>query len=117
MVTIQGNSAEFRFYKPDARQVSLVGDFVNWHPGRCPMEPAGQGEWVIRVSLPPGDYKFRYFADGQWFADYAAFGVEFGPFGFDSLVRIAPPKPTRPAKQAKSLRIPTRKLQQVASVA
>ena len=116
MVTIMGNSAEFRFYKPDARQVCVVGDFVNWQTGRCPMHPEGNGEWILRISLPPGEYKFRYFADGQWFADYAAFGVEYGPFGFDSLVRIAPPKPARPAKQAKPLRIPAKRVK-VANVA
>jgi hypothetical protein len=80
------------------------------------MQSEGHGEWVIRMSLQAGEYKFRYFADGQWFADYAAFGVEYGPFGFDSLVRIAPPKPARPAKQAKTLRIHTQR-GQIASVA
>jgi hypothetical protein len=42
--------------------------------------------------------------------------VEYGPFGFDSLVRIAPPKPARPAKQAKPLRIPAKRVK-VANVA
>ncbi len=93
MVTTLGNKAEFRFYRPDAAQVFLVGDFVGWQTGRCPMKLTGKGEWVVQVVLPPGEYKFRYLADGQWFTDYAAFGVEYGPLGFDSLVRIVQAEP------------------------
>ena len=43
---------------------------------------------IAAINLPPGSYRFRYWADGQWFCDYAAFGVEPGPFGLDSVVRI-----------------------------
>jgi len=43
------------------------------------------------MRLPAGEFKFRYCADGEWFADYAAFGVEPGRFGLDSVVRVAPP--------------------------
>lgn len=89
MVTTQGNTVEFRFFRTDAKEVFLVGDFVDWQPHHCPMQDTGRGEWIARLRLPPGEYKFRYLADGQWFTDYAAFGVEYGPFGFDSLVRVA----------------------------
>jgi 1,4-alpha-glucan branching enzyme len=98
VVTIHGNCVEFRFYRPDAREVCLVGDFVNWQVGRCWMKPAGRGEWVAQMMLPTGDYKFRYYVDGQWFADYAAFGVECGPFGLDSVLRVPPPRPA-PARR------------------
>jgi hypothetical protein len=42
-----------------------------------------------------GEFRFRYCADGEWYADYAAFGVEPGRFGMDSIVRV----PTAPAVQ------------------
>ena len=40
------------------------------------------------MKLPAGEFRFRYCADGEWFADYAAFGVEPGRFGLDSIVRV-----------------------------
>ncbi len=53
------------------------------------MESDGQGNWTLECTLPPGEYRFRYCADGEWYTDYAASGVEPGRFGFDSLVHIA----------------------------
>jgi len=42
-------------------------------------------------------YEFRYFADGRWFTDYAAFGLTRNPFReMNSVLRI--PK-VRPAVQ------------------
>jgi len=75
MVIVNGNQAEFSFFRPAARQV--------------PMIRRSDGHWQAKLSLPPGTFKFRYCADGEWFTDYAAFGIEFGPFGPDSLLRVA----------------------------
>jgi len=88
MVTVNGNQAEFLFFRPTARQVHLVGDFNHWHARQAPMVRRPDGHWQARLSLPPGTFKFRYCADGEWFTDYAAFGIEFGPFGPDSLLRV-----------------------------
>ena len=88
MVTVTGNTAEFSFFRPHARRVQIVGDFNGWSVERMPMMRAPGGYWEARVQLPAGDFKFRYFADGEWFADYAAFGLEYGPFGPDSIVRV-----------------------------
>jgi len=88
MVTFREQWAEFSFFRPGARQVFLAGDFNQWQADDLPMVPAGNGYWTIKLSLPPGEFKFRYCADGQWFADYAAFGLEPGPYGPDSLVRV-----------------------------
>jgi hypothetical protein len=40
------------------------------------------------VYLCPGDFRFRYIADGQDFRDYAAFGIIPGPYGHDSVVHV-----------------------------
>lgn len=90
MVVTQGNMAEFRFYRPNAREVFVVGDFNCWRDGECRMMQQEDGTWIARLFLPAGDFKFRYRADGQWFVDYAAFGIEQGAFGVDSVLRIAP---------------------------
>ena len=89
MVSVRGNLAEFRFFRPSAKCVQIVGDFNNWRPDQLRMQLCDDGWWQARLMLPPGTYRFRYNADGQWFTDYAAFGIEYGPFGQNSLLRVA----------------------------
>jgi 1,4-alpha-glucan branching enzyme len=91
MVTVEGNWADFTFFRPGADRVFLAGDFNHWREEELPMSSENDGYWHARVRLPSGEFKFRYCADGAWYADYAAFGVEPGRFGLDSVVRIAPP--------------------------
>ena len=98
MVQIQGQWVEFRFYRPQAGQVHLIGDFNEWRSGELPMDRTGDGYWVAKMRLPAGEFKFRYCADGEWYTDYAAFGVEPGRFGLDSIVRV-PVVPIRVAQQ------------------
>lgn len=100
MVTITDDWAEFAFFRPQAESVYLIGDFNGWRFDELAMVRNGDGYWSLKLRLPPGEFKFRYYADGQWFTDYAAFGVEPGPFGLDSLVRIPPRPLTMPAPAA-----------------
>ncbi len=96
MVRIDGEWVEFRFFRPMAREVHLAGDFNNWRKGKLLMVRSGEGYWIARMRLPAGEFKFRYCADGEWFTDFAAFGVEPGRFGLDSIVRV-PSQPMRAA--------------------
>ena len=91
MVSVQGNWVEFSFFRPDAGCVFVAGDFNSWREGELAMTPDARGYWRARMRLPAGEFKFRYCADGAWYADYAAFGVEPGQFGLDSVVRVVPP--------------------------
>ena len=88
MVTITKDWVEFRFFRPGATQVHLAGEFNEWRDDELAMTDCGDGYWMARLRLPAGEFRFRYCADGQWFTDYAAFGVEPGDFGLDSIVRI-----------------------------
>jgi hypothetical protein len=54
------------------------------------MSRSRDGNWTAKVKLPAGSYRFRYRADGQWFTDYAAFGIEQGLLGIDSIVWVVP---------------------------
>ena len=90
MVQVTDECVEFAFYRPQAECVSLAGEFNEWRTGELPMEKTSGGYWMTRIHLPAGEFKFRYCADGEWFTDYAAFGVEPGRFGMDSIVRITP---------------------------
>jgi 1,4-alpha-glucan branching enzyme len=100
MVTLQrGSQAEFHFFRPQARHVFLVGDFNGWSRTLTPMKRSPSGEWTYATRLPRGVYQFKYLADGEWFLDYAAFGLEQGPFGWNSVLVVEPaPLPSRHAK-------------------
>lgn len=98
MVTVKVNEAEFAFYRPQARQVFLVGDFTGRRQRELAMTPDRQGWWRASIQLPPGEYKFRYLADGAWFTDYAAFGVKEGPFGVDSVLWVPRQRTASPAR-------------------
>jgi 1,4-alpha-glucan branching enzyme len=88
MVTVKKRSVEFRFLRPGAARVSVAGEFNGWHPGETPMKREASGFWQTELRLPPGAFRFRYCADGQWYTDFAAFGVEPGPFGPVSIVYV-----------------------------
>jgi len=90
MVTVENGLVDFTFFRPDAQRVSVAGDFNDWKTEEAEMKPVGDGNWGCRMSLPAGEYRFRYCADGEWFADYAACGLEPGSFGMDSLIVVSP---------------------------
>ncbi len=80
--------AEFRFYRRGVRRVGVAGDFNGWDPGGLPMTSLGDGWWACRTRLAPGVYQFKYWADGEWLADYAAFGLAPGPHGLNSVLYV-----------------------------
>ena len=82
---------EFRFIRPDANHVFLVGDFNDWNQQSHPMTQTTSGCWVTHVNLTNGIYQFRYLADGQWYTDYAAFGVELCAGGYNSVIVMDEP--------------------------
>ncbi|MFA6133173.1 MAG: isoamylase early set domain-containing protein [Phycisphaerae bacterium] len=89
MVTVHGNYVQFSFFRAAASSVSLVGDFNKWQAGQLMMIPDGHGYWLATMRLPAGTFRFRYYSDGQWFTDYAAFGVEHATDNqFNSVVRV-----------------------------
>jgi 1,4-alpha-glucan branching enzyme len=89
MTTVQGEGVvQFRFYRPEASNVRVAGDFNGWQGEALPMQRDQEGWWVAEVRLPPGEYRFRYVADGRWFTDYAAYGVEASPLGYNAVVVV-----------------------------
>jgi 1,4-alpha-glucan branching enzyme len=88
MVTVKGSQVEFRFLRPSAHAVMVVGDFTGWREDQVPMYRTEGGYWRADISLPSGCFRFRYVADGQWYTDFAAFGIEPGPFGPVGIVYV-----------------------------
>ena len=79
---------EFRFFRPNVRQVNVVGDFNQWCRTSIPMRAMGEGWWALDLQLASGDYRFRYFAEGQWYTDYASNGIEKGKWGTNSMLVV-----------------------------
>jgi len=77
MTSVRSNGeVEFRFFRATAKAVAVAGDFTQWQREPIAMRHEGKGWWTAKVSLGPGEYRFRYLADGQWFTDFASHGVE-----------------------------------------
>ena len=64
----------FVFVAPDAKRVTLVGDFNNWDRTTTRLTPAGTtGVWTATVPLSAGRYQYAFIVDGtRWTADPTA---------------------------------------------
>ena len=91
---IPNGNVEFVFYRPGAGSVCLAGDFNGWNRNSLPMARGPDGFWRCQLRIAPGYYHFRYFSDGEWFLDYAAFGLDHGPYGLNSVLRVEMPAPS-----------------------
>jgi 1,4-alpha-glucan branching enzyme len=89
MVIVDGHEVTFEFLRPEADRVFLAGDFNGWRAGELPMRRDQAGLCKARLHLPKGTFRFRYLADGQWYADFASFGVDYGPYGPNGVVEVA----------------------------
>ncbi|HOO70813.1 MAG TPA: glycogen-binding domain-containing protein [Spirochaetota bacterium] len=66
---IDGRTIEFRLYRPNARMISLVGDFNNWNPEADLLEKGDDNIWRLVKRISPGTYRYKYVVDGKWMAD------------------------------------------------
>jgi 1,4-alpha-glucan branching enzyme len=66
---LEKNVVEFRLYRPEARMISLVGDFNNWNPENDLLRRDATGTWRLRKRLPKGNYRYKYLVDGAWSVD------------------------------------------------
>ncbi|MHC4092724.1 MAG: AAA family ATPase [Planctomycetota bacterium] len=72
----------FRSHLPEARQVQIAGDFNDWMPHTLPMSlENAQGDYVARLRLPAGHYRYRLVIDGRWSHDPANPLVETNDYG------------------------------------
>jgi len=66
---INKNRVEFRIYKPDARFISVVGDFNFWNTENDLLEKGNDGIWRLQKRIPPGKYRYKFIIDGRWLPD------------------------------------------------
>ncbi|HET9795086.1 MAG TPA: 1,4-alpha-glucan branching protein GlgB [Thermoanaerobaculia bacterium] len=62
----ESGTTRFAVLAPDAGEVSVVGDFNEWDPAACPLQPVGQsGVWEGSAAAPRGSrYKYRIASRG-----------------------------------------------------
>lgn len=79
---------QFMLVAPDARTVSVVGDFNDWDPAATPLrEAAGAGVWTITVPLAAGRHQYVFMVDGnRWTPDPAAPTAVEDDFGMPNSV-------------------------------
>ncbi len=60
---------EFAIYLPRVENLSLVGNFNHWNPEHDFLEKGEDGIFRLRLRLKPGEYVYKYVADGRWILD------------------------------------------------
>ncbi len=82
----------FELRAPDAREVSLVGNWNQWNPEVHKLrDPDGDGVWEIEVPLKKGEeHQYQFLIDGEnWIPDpEAPLRVEDGFGGVNSVLQI-----------------------------
>ena len=79
---------KFEYSAPEAKEVSLVGNFNQWDSQANPMKKDKKGIWKVTLSLEPGRYEYRFFVDGNWENDPSCSGCVANEFGGENCVRI-----------------------------
>lgn len=71
----------FSLVAPDARTVSVTGNFNGWgYPGFI-MTRDRRGRWKVNLSLEPGTYQYRFIVDEAWQNDPASRARVPNPYG------------------------------------
>jgi 1,4-alpha-glucan branching enzyme len=60
---------------PEAKSVSLVGDFNAWNPASNPLSRGPDGVWTLRIELRHGHHRYAFLVDGNLLLDPKAMGV------------------------------------------
>jgi 1,4-alpha-glucan branching enzyme len=67
--TMKRQRVTFSLEANNANEVILMGDFNNWDPKMHPMKRDKNGIWDRTLMIPPGQYEYKFLADGQWIED------------------------------------------------
>jgi hypothetical protein len=67
--------------------VKLCGNFTEWEKGAIVMTRGRGGEWKADVNLEPGNYEYKFCADGAWFTDPKADQQTHNSLGSENSLR------------------------------
>ena len=77
---------EFKYHAPQAKKVSLAGSFNNWNAKELSAKKDSQGNWLVKTSLKPGKYEYKFVVDGSWMNDPKCTSCTFNTFGTQNCV-------------------------------
>jgi 1,4-alpha-glucan branching enzyme len=60
---------------PEAKAVTLVGDFNQWNPAAHPMKQMPDRSWLLMVELKHGHHRYAFLVDGVLTLDPHAQGI------------------------------------------
>lgn len=60
---------------PQAKKVTIVGDFNNWNPEATPMHQGPDRSWLLRLDLKHGHHRYAFLVDGVLTLDPHAQGI------------------------------------------
>ncbi|MBK9138052.1 MAG: isoamylase early set domain-containing protein [Verrucomicrobia bacterium] len=65
----------FFCFAPEAREVSVIGEFNGWQAGAHPMRRQPDGSWFVQIPLHHGHHLYQFLVDGQPTLDPRAQGI------------------------------------------
>lgn len=65
----------FICHAPQAKSVSVIGDFNKWDPTAHPMKQMPDRSWLLQVELRHGHHRYAFLVDGMLTLDPHAQGV------------------------------------------
>ena len=60
---------------PEARAVTVVGDFNDWRPHDHPLQRQADGSWLLQIPLHHGHHHYHFLVDGKPVLDPRAMGI------------------------------------------
>lgn len=78
----------FVLHAPEAREVILLADFLEWDPARGNLHPAEDGTFEGTFAVPPGRHRYRMLVDGVPVTPPAAAYADDGFGGRDAVLTV-----------------------------
>ena len=68
-------AVNFICHSPQAKAVTLVGDFNNWNASANPMTQMPDRSWLLRLEMKHGHHRYAFLVDGVLTLDPQAQGI------------------------------------------
>jgi hypothetical protein len=77
-------------FKPEreVRDLKLAGSFTGWAQGAIMMTKGRSGEWKAQANLEPGEYEYKFLADGDWLNDPKADRFAPNNWGSENSIKV-----------------------------
>ena len=84
--TVSRRLVNFEYVDATGKNVVVSGSFNNWGTDKQLTDKNGDGHYICRLMLAPGEYQYKFLVDGNWRSDAA--NPDFVPNEFGSLNSI-----------------------------